>query len=121
MHVALCNFASAIDQRFPDLRVLRGADENLILEWKEAPSAPVYTVTARMSSEGFIVFEYSEGVVRAVADPPITSLVIAMNRERWWSGERSDPIATPSTFGALVLERRQLTPPVRPQSPDRLT
>ncbi len=118
MHPDLKAFATAYRHRFPDLVITSAADE-LRLEWQEAPGAPCFAITARMSGEGFIVFEYSEGVVRAVTDPPIASLVIAMNRERWWSGERSDPIAEPGTFGALVLERRLLAS-VRPQSPDRL-
>ena len=122
MHVALCNFASAIDQRFPDLRVLRGADEDLILEWQEAPGALRHTVTARMSGEGFIVFEYCGGIVRAVADPPIASAVAALSRERGSSAQANIPIlAAPGTFAALVLERHLLRDStIRPQSPDRL-
>ena len=119
MHVALCNFASAIDQRFPDLRVLRGADEDLILEWQEAPSSPCYTITVYVQ-DGHVCAEYVGGEVSLEGDP-LGSVVAALSRERGISEHANTPIlAAPGTFGALVLERRQLTPPVRPQSPDRL-
>ena len=119
MHVALCNFASAIDQRFPDLRVLRGADEDLSLEWKEAPSSPCYTITVYVQ-DGHVCAEYVGGEVSLEGDP-LGSVVAAMSRERGLSEHANTPIlAAPGTFGALVLERHLLRLSARPQSPDRL-
>lgn len=122
MHPTLAAFADRYRHAFPDLVITTTADgEDLRLEWQGAPASPCYTVTARMSGEGFIVFEYVGGVVRAVSDPVIASAVAALSRERGLSARGNEPLlAAPGTFAALVLERHLLSPPIRPQSPDQL-
>lgn len=120
MHPDLAAFAATYRHRFPDLTIT-AKGEDLRLEWQESPSSPCYAITARMSGEGFIVFEYVGGVVRAISDPVIASAVAALSRERGLSARGDAPLlAEPGTFAALVLERRLLTPPIRPQSPDQL-
>ena len=123
MHPDLAAFASTYRHAFPDLVITTAADgEDLRLEWQESPTSPCYSIAARMSGEGFIVFEYVGGVVRAVSDPVIASAVAALSRERGLSVRGNEPLlAEPGTFAALVLERHLLTPPARSQSPDRLT
>jgi len=121
MHPDLKAFADRYRHAFADFVITATPDGDLRLEWQEGPEAPCCTVTARMSGEGFIVVKYSRGRVRAVADPPIASAVIALSRERGLSEHANTPIlAAPGTFGALVLERHMLRLSARPQSPDRL-
>ena len=120
MHPTLAAFADRYRHAFADLTITATPDgEDLRLEWQEGPEAPCCTVTAQMSGGGLIVFVYSASEVPTMIDP-IEGLVRAMDRERWWSGGDAPILAAPGTFAALVKERRLLTPPIRPQSPDRL-
>jgi len=121
MHPTLAAFADRYRHAFPDLVITATPDgEDLRIEWQEGPEAPCYAVTARISGEGFIVVKYSRGRVRAVADPPIASAVIALSRERDFSDQSAPILAAPGTFGALVLERRLLRDSPTFASPDRL-
>ena len=123
MHPDLAAFASTYRHRFPDLVITTTADdEALRLEWQEAPTSPCYAVEMYYSSSGFAVFEYVSGFIDANDADLLDAAVTALSRERGLSTQANTPIlAAPGTFAALVLERRMLTPPVRPQSPDRLT
>jgi len=120
MHPDLKAFADRYRHAFADFVITATPDGDLRLEWQEGPEAPCCTVTARMSGEGFIVVKYSRGRVRAVADPPIASAVIALSRERDFSDQSAPILAAPGTFGALVLERRLLRDSPTFASPDRL-
>ena len=120
MHPTLQAFADRYRHAFPDLVITATPDgEDLRLEWQEGPETPCYAVTAFSRPGDPLCFEYSGGAVHVDCDP-LDALVAVLSRERDLSDNPGPLIAAPGTFGALVLERRLLTPPIRPNSPDRL-
>lgn len=123
MRPTLAAFADRYRHRFPDLVITTTADgEDLRLEWQETPTSPCYAVEMYYSGEGFAVFEYVSGFIDANGADLLDVAVTALSRERGLSARGNEPLlGEPGTFAALVLERRLLSPPIRPQSPDRLT
>ena len=117
LHPTLAAFADRYRHAFPDLVITESAGD-LRLEWQEGPTLPCYTVKM-LVVDGKVQarIEWEHGSINHIGDP-IDAASAAFTQIHRWSG--APIIAAPGTFGALVLARRLLTPPIRPQSPDQL-
>ena len=118
MHPTLAAFADRYRHAFPDLIVKTDEDFDLVIEWRQNAESPRHEVFVRIVQDGLrIVFDCDGGRALTFDEgAPLASLTDAFIRN---GATPVDPES--GTFATLVLGRRLLAPPVRPQSPDRLT
>ena len=114
MHPTLAAFASRYRHAFPDLEIRENARADCLrIIWHDGAIQRLVTACMMDDNDPDPTFVFSEDDSVSTFDPWVSLLEA-------FAQQGAPTISTPGTFAALVLERRLLTPPVRPQSPDRL-
>ena len=115
MHPTLSAFAASYRDRYPDMEIREHVPGDCLrIIWHDGANQRLVTACMMDDDDPDPTFVFSEDDSVSTFDPWVSLL------EAFAQQANTPIIAAPGTFGALVLERRQLTPPVRPQSPDRL-